>query len=80
MGYMAVTGSFSNELAANATDVNEAISTIPGITAGFWLGLGFRTAGFSLDATVNDDVLRQGFNNFGDGGATFAYISLSFAL
>lgn len=79
MGYMAVTGSVSNETPDNATDVTETIQTLYGPT-GFWLGLGFRTSGFSLDATINDDVLRQGFNNIGGGGATFAYISLSVAL
>ncbi len=78
MGYMAVSGSISNESAASDTEVNEAIQTIYGPT-GFWLGLGFRASGFSLDATVNDDVLRQGLNNIGGGGATFAYISVSMA-
>ena len=79
MGYMAVTGSISNESAADASSANEAIQTIYGPT-GFWLGLGFRTSGFSLDATINDDVLRQGLNAIGGLGATFAYISLSVAL
>ena len=78
MGYMAISGSISNESAASDTEINEAIQTIYGPT-GFWLGLGFRTGGFSLDATVNDDVLRQGLNNIGGGGATFAYISVSMA-
>ncbi len=78
VGYMAITGSISNETAATATDVNETITTFYGPT-GFWLGIGLRAAGFSLDATINDDVLRQGFNNIGGGGATFAYISLSVA-
>ncbi len=79
MGYMAIAGSISNETPENATDVTESIQTLYGPT-GFWLGLGFRASGFSLDATVNDDVLRQGLNNIGGGGATFAYISLSVAL
>ncbi len=77
-GYMAISGKFTNEAAASATDVNETITTFYGPT-GFWLGIGLRAAGFSLDATVNDDVLRQGFNNIGGGGATFAYLSLSVA-
>ncbi len=78
MGYMAISGSISNESPADASSVNEAIQTLYGPT-GFWLGLGFRSSGFSLDATVNDDVLRQGLNNIGGGGATFAYISVSMA-
>jgi len=78
VGYMAISGSLTNETAASATDVNETITTFYGPT-GFWLGIGLRAAGFSLDATVNDDVLRQGFNNIGGGGATFAYLSLSVA-
>jgi hypothetical protein len=79
MGYMAITRSAYNESNPNPTDVDEAIQTIYGPT-GFWLGLGFRTGGFSLDATINDDVLRQGLNTVGGLGATFAYISLSVAL
>ena len=81
MGYMAITGSRSNENTApgSNTDVDETIQTFYGPT-GFWLGLGFRTGGFSLDATINDDVLRQGLNTVGGLGATFAYISLSVAL
>ena len=74
-----LTGSVYNESNPNPADVDEAIQTIYGPT-GFWLGLGFRTGGFSLDATINDDVLRQGLNTVGGLGATFAYISLSFAL
>jgi len=79
MGYMAITGKTSNESPSSSTEVTEAIQTVYGPT-GFWLGIGFRTGGFSLDATINDDVLRQGLNTVGGLGATFAYISLSVAL
>ncbi|MEN8192430.1 MAG: hypothetical protein ABFS12_06405 [Bacteroidota bacterium] len=78
MGYMAITGSSFSESTASATEVNEIIQTVYG-PSGFWLGVGFRTGMFSLDATINDDVLRQGLNNIGGLGQTFAYISLSVA-
>jgi len=89
-GYFAATLRTTTETAASATAVNELIitsfagpygpSTVGG---GATVGVGFRLGNFSLDATVNEDVLRQGFNNFGGGGltgATFAYLSLSYAM
>ena len=47
----------------------------PGIAT---LGLGLRFGDFSLDGTINHDVLRQGLGNIG-GGRTFAYISTNYA-
>ena len=42
-------------------------------------GIGLRFGDFALDGTVNADVLRQGLNNIAGGGATFAYLSTSYA-
>jgi hypothetical protein len=47
---------------------------------GATVGVGFRFGDFSLDATDNEDVLRQGFNTIGGGGPTFAYLTTSYAL
>jgi hypothetical protein len=89
-GYVAATLSTTTESAASATDVNEAIITSFGgpfgptsVGGGATLGVGFRLGNFSLDATVNEDVIRQGLNNLGGNGGganTFAYLSLSYAM
>lgn len=77
-GYVASTFSFTNQSPASATTVNEQTST--GFGRGdVRLGVGFRFGGFTLDATVNDDVLRHGFNLIGGGVRSFAYLSGSFA-
>jgi hypothetical protein len=77
-GYVASTFSETNQSAASGTTVNENSRT--GFGRGdVRLGIGFRFGGFTLDATVNDDILRQGFNNIGGAGATFAYLSASYA-
>jgi len=47
---------------------------------GATVGVGFRFGDFSLDTTVNEDVLRQGFNTIGGGGITFAYLTASYVL
>ena len=73
-----LTGSISSETAASSTTVNESISTIYGPT-GAYVGLGIKLGNLSIDGTVNSDVLRQGLNNIGGGGATFAYLSVSVA-
>jgi len=88
-GYVATTLSNSQE-SANGQNVDETIFTsfggpygVSGTGGGATVGVGFRFGNFSLDATVNEDVLRQGFNNFGGNGGganTFAYISLSYAM
>jgi hypothetical protein len=75
-GYISITGSTTVESTASATTVNESISTLYGPT-GAYVGLGFKLGNLSIDGTVNSDVLRQGLNNIGGGGATFAYLSLS---
>jgi len=77
-GYVASTFSVTNQAAASGTTVNENSRTGFG-TGDVRLGIGFRFGGFTLDATVNDDILRQGFNNIGGAGATFAYLSASYA-
>ncbi len=80
IGYNVATSKVSVQSATSPTTKNEVISTsyFP-VNGGLTLGVGFRFGGFSLDATVNEDVLRQGFNNIGGGGATFSYLSASFA-
>lgn len=77
-GYVSLTGSQSSETAASPTTINESISTIYGPT-GAYVGLGIKLGNLSIDGTVNSDVLRQGLNNIGGGGATFAYLSVSVA-
>lgn len=79
MGYVASTGkqTVSTTQGGITRDVITTFFTPP---AGATVGVGFRLGSFSLDATVNEDVLRQGFNNIGGGGATFAYLSASYAL
>ena len=77
-GYVASTFSETSQIAASTTTVNE--NTRTNFDRGdVRLGVGFRFGGFSLDATVNDDVLREGFNLIGGGTKSFAYISGSFA-
>ncbi len=78
MGYVASTFSVTNQSPASATTVNE--NTFTDFSRGdVRLGVGFRFGGFTLDATVNDDVLRHGFNLVGGGVKSFAYLSGSFA-
>lgn len=79
IGYRSSTNSISNETVASPTNSNETIFTsfTPSI-GGITLGVGFKFSGFFLDATVNEDILRQGFNNIGGGGATFAYVSAGY--
>ena len=56
--------------------VNTFFTPAPGAT----VGVGFRLGSFSLDATVNEDVLRQGLANIGGNGPTLAYLSASYAI
>jgi len=79
LGYRGKTNTVSNETTASPTNSNETITTSfdPGV-GGITLGIGFKFSGFSLDATVNEDIIRQGFNNLGGGGATFAYVSAGY--
>lgn len=85
LGYVALTLKTSTDTPASQTAVNEAIVTSflgPNGSSGggATVGVGFRLGDFSLDATVNEDVLRQGLNNIGGGGATFAYLSCSYSM
>ena len=81
LGYIAYTGSSSDEFPNTATSKTEVVSTFFAQSQrGATLGIGFRFGDFSLDATVNEDVLRQGFNTIGGGGPTFAYLTASYAL
>lgn len=75
-GYISITGSITNESAATSSTINESSNTFYGPTGAF-VGLGFKLGNLSIDGTVNSDVLRQGLNNIGGGGATFAYLSMS---
>lgn len=80
VGYSVRTIQVSTESQASLTEKDERIRTVYSPSdGGFTMGLGFRFGGFSLDASVNEDVLRQGLNNIGGGGATFSYISASYA-
>lgn len=78
LGYVARTFSNTSESPAGTTEVNEFTRTGFG-DGDVRLGVGLRFGGFNLDATVNDDVLRQGFNLVGGGVSTFAYLSASYA-
>ena len=80
IGYRAKSSTIESESVASPTTVNKNIITAydPNFS-GITLGLGFRFSGFALDATVNEDVIRQGFNNLGGGGATFVYISAGYS-
>ncbi len=63
MGYVASTGSETDEIPASASTVNERIRTV--YSEGmFTLGVGLRFGTFGLDATVNSDVLRQGLRQY----------------
>ena len=82
LGYVASTGKQSSETTSGGV-TSETIRTIFLPAPGATVGVGFRLGSFSLDATVNEDVLRQGLNNLGGNGAgaaTFAYLSASYAL
>ena len=79
MGYQVGTTKEKQETTATSTTKNEVVQTSfdrNGVT----LGLGFKFGKFNLDATVNDEVLRQGLKNFSTGGVnTFGHISASYA-
>lgn len=82
LGYIASTGKTKNESTSGGI-TSETVQTIFNPAPGATVGVGFRLGIFSLDATVNEDVLRQGLNNLGGNGpnaATFAYLSASVAL
>ncbi|MBS4034821.1 MAG: hypothetical protein KGZ85_10170 [Ignavibacterium sp.] len=77
-GYVASTFSETSQSTATPTTFDE--NTRTRFSEGdVRLGVGFRFGGFTLDATVNDDVLREGFNLVGGGTKSFAYLSASFA-
>lgn len=78
MGYIAVTGRVTDKTTNYPVEWDYTFFLPP--QRGFTVGVGFRLDNFSLDATINEDVLRQGLNNIGGGGATFAYLSTSYAL
>lgn len=79
LGYKVATNKDKMESAATATTKNETVATMFDRT-GVTLGLGFKFGSFNLDATVNDEVLRQGFKNLSTGAVnTFGHISASYA-
>jgi len=81
LGYIAYTGNASTEFPNTVTSKTETITTFFAPSQrGATVGVGFRFGGFSLDATVNEDVLRQGFNTIGGGGPTFSYLTASYSL
>ena len=77
MGYTASTSNITTQtgLGISSTMENTVTQYSPGTAI---IGLGLRFGDFSLDATINSDVLRQGLGNIG-GGRTFGYISTSYA-
>lgn len=77
-GYVANTFSSTSQTVATATTKDEQVIT--GFTQGdVRFGLGFRFGGFNLDATVNDQILRDGIGNLSNAKATFAHVSASYA-
>ena len=76
-GYVASTSSVTTQTPASSTTVNERTRTNFG-RGDVRLGIGFRFGSFSLDATVNDEILREGFRIVGGPNNTFAYLSASF--
>ena len=81
LGYVAFSSNITIENPTSETTVDErVISFFAPSQRGITVGVGFRLGDFSLDATVNEDVLRQGFNNIGGGGRTFSYLTASYAL
>jgi hypothetical protein len=79
LGYKVATNKDKMETAASSTTKNETVATMFDRT-GVTLGLGFKFGNFNLDATVNDEVLRQGFKNLSAGAVnTFGHISASYA-
>ncbi|MFH0736782.1 MAG: hypothetical protein V1773_18275 [bacterium] len=79
MGYKAYTSSDFAKTKYELGSNNESTRTNYGNDDGFTLGIGFKFEGFSLDATVNDDIIRQGLNNIGGGNATLGFVSVSYA-
>ncbi len=81
LGYVAISGNATIESPATTTTVDErVISFFAPSQRGMTVGVGFRFGSFSLDATINEDVLRQGLNNIGGGGSTFSYLTASYSL
>lgn len=81
LGYVAFSGRNTIEFPVTSTSKTEVITSFFAPSQrGMTLGVGFRFGDFSLDATVNEDVLRQGFNTIGGGGPTFAYMTASYAI
>ena len=78
LGYTASTFNSTSENPVTLTQNSKTIVTsfYPGTVT---LGIGLKFGGFSLDATINSDVIRQGLNIIGGGGPTFAYVSTSYA-
>lgn len=78
-GYQVSTMKNNTQSAASATTRDESATTGFNRT-GVTLGLGFKFGNFNLDATVNDQVLLQGFKNLSTGAAnTFGFISAGYA-
>lgn len=78
-GYVASTTNDTWQNAVSDTQTEEYKRTSFGVNDGATLGIGLRFGQFGLDATVNEEILRQGLNNIGGGKATLAYISASYA-
>jgi hypothetical protein len=81
LGYVTFSASATGETAATPTSITETtVSFFAPSQRGATVGVGFRFGTFSLDCTVNEDVLRQGFNTIGGNGSTFAYLTASYSI
>ena len=81
LGYFGATNKATSESSNGLTPpgIDESVTT-NFVPYGTTVGLGFRFGNFSLDGTVNVEVLHQGLNNIGNFGPTFAYMSASYAI
>ncbi|MCA0387902.1 MAG: hypothetical protein LCH52_05345 [Bacteroidetes bacterium] len=79
IGYQVSTNKVKREFAVTSSTKNEVVQTGFDRT-GLTLGMGFKLGNFNLDATVNEEMLRQGLRNLSTGTVnSFGYISASYA-
>ncbi len=63
----------------NGNIISESNETYFEASDGFTLGIGLKFDNFSLDATINEDMIRQGLRMIGGDYNTLGYVSLSYA-
>lgn len=66
-------------IASSKEHTDNGLSNTMYDTEGFVMGIGLKFDNFNFDATVHDEILRQGFNLIGGGKATLAHLSMSYA-